>query len=202
LWPRFDGLDRAAAGARLGWQHKFGLGPFAPLLRLDVSGDLVAARESGRAGRAGSATLSARQRLSHWALAQVAHTWTRYDGRAHAFDRTGAETALSLTASPSAAWRATIGVRRWNGGVLSYATPPREDLIKEGKALTIVSTFDRADPLVAYYFIARTETLRLEVGRTLGPRAEFALGVEWRNTRRGALSYRNRIVSAGVLFNL
>ena len=37
-WPRFEGLDRGAAGIQGAWIHKFGLGPLAPTLALELTG--------------------------------------------------------------------------------------------------------------------------------------------------------------------
>lgn len=195
LWPRFDGLDRAAAGIALGWQHKFGLGAHVPALRLNLTGDHVAARESGRRGLAGTAALHLRQRLGHWGLLQLSREYQRHDARTHAFDRTGAESAARFTFAPRSGWRVTLGAARRDGGVLSYATPPHPELLRKAKPLTTVTTFDRAQDMVAYYFIARTESARAEAGFSLGPRTEVVFAHERRTTTEGVVAYRNHLTS-------
>ena len=167
IWPRYDGLDRAAIGLTAGLTRKFGLGPFAPTLGLDLAGDVQTARESGRAGRAGAATLFLQKRVSPaWRLG-LAHERVRYDARSHAFDRSGGATSLRSDYDFDDRWRVSVTVRHRHGGVLSYATPPRPDLLMEGKALTTVTTFDRQQPMVAYYFLARTLTGAIAVSRAL-----------------------------------
>jgi len=198
LWPRYDGLDRAAVGGHLGWTHKFGLGPFAPALSLDVAGDMRLARESGRAGRAGSATLGLHRRFNEsWRLS-LAHECARYDARKHAFDRTGGETSLRIDYDFDERWRLSATARHRQGGVLAYATPPRPDLLQKGKALTTVTTFDRQEPMVAYYFLAQTLSGAAAVSRALDRVSSLNLVYEHRQTKKGALRYRNQLVSLSL----
>jgi len=97
-------------------------------------------------------------------------------------------TTLSLTATA-----------RWHDNVLAYSSPPRPDLIAQGKPLTLSATFDRAAPLVAYYFDARTVACELHTARSLGPRLALVLTAEIRDTTHGNASYQNRLASAGLV---
>jgi hypothetical protein len=197
-WPRYDGLDRGAVGIRAGWTHKFGLGALAPTLALELAGDAFGARENGRAGRAGSATVLLQQRLDdNWRLA-LAYERARYDARQHAFDRTGEETSARADYDFDARWRLSATARLRHGGVLSYATPPRPDLLTAGKALTTVTTFDRNRPMVAYYFIARTVSGEAAVSRALDDATALNFAYEFRETEKGAIRYVNHLVSLGV----
>ncbi len=199
LWSRYDGLDRTALGASLTWQHKFGLGPYAPTLRAELAGDLLAARERDRSGQAGTATLVYRQRFATIMRAQFAHQWSRTDARALAFDRTGQETSAQLSRQIGDAWELSFAARRRHGTVLAYSSPPRPDLLAKGKPLTLSSTFDRTAPLVAYYFDARTVAFELRATRSLGPHLALILAAETRNTTHGNASYQNRQVSAALI---
>ena len=199
LWSRYDGLDRTALGASLTWQHKFGLGPYAPTLRAELAGDLLAARERDRSGQAGTATLVYRQRFATIMRAQFAHEWSRTDARALAFDRTGQETSAQLSRQIGDTWELAFAARRRHGTVLAYSSPPRPDLIAKGKQLTLSPTFDRATPLVAYYFDARTVAFELRATRSLGPRLALILAAETRDTTHGNASYRNRLVTAALV---
>lgn len=197
-WPRYDGLDRAAAGIRIGWTHKFGLGPLAPTLALDLAGDALAARESGRAGRAGAATLALQKRLDdQWRLA-LAHERARYDARQPAFDRTGEETSLRADYDFDPRWRLSATARHRYGGVLSYATPPRPDLLAIGRVLAAVTTFDRNRPMNAYFFVAHTWSGEAAVSRALADATALNLTYEYRTTEKGAIRYANHLVSLGV----
>jgi hypothetical protein len=198
-WPRYDGLDRAAFGLRLGWQQKTGLGAHTPVLAVDLSADRFAAREIGRAGRAGALTATVRRRFSHWALVRLGYEWSRYDAREHAFDRTARESFVSLAADLNGGWRVTAALARRDGGVISYARPPHPILLAGGKALTTVGTFDADRDFVAYYFMARTVSARAELSRALDARTAVALAGEIRETNRGVVAYPNRVLSLTLL---
>lgn len=194
-WPRFPGLDRAGAGGRFAWQHKFGLGPFAPTVSLDAAGDLRAARESGRAGGEGSLAVNARQRLSQAWRVRARHERNRTDARSPAFDRSGAESTVAVEFEAAPGWRLSAAGAGRQGTVLAYATPPRPDLLREGRARGLVTTFDRAAPMMSYTLDARTWSWRLEAAHSLTARDTLTLAAEYRDTARGAVGYLNRLVS-------
>jgi hypothetical protein len=197
-WPRFDGLDRAGAGARIAWQRKFGLGAFAPTLALEGAGEWMGAREPGRAGRLGLLALAARQRLDPAWVARGRHELARHDGRATAFDRTGSETTLALEWEVTAGWRLTVSVARRRGDVLAYATPPRPDILREGRATGLMTTFDRERPMMSYLIDACSLTGRLDSAHTLDARHTLLLAAEYRETERGAVRYLNRNLSLAL----
>lgn len=191
-WPRFDGLDRAGVGARLAWQRKFGLGAFAPTFALEGAGEWMGAREAGRSGRLGLLALSARQRLAPEWVIRERHEHTRHDARAAAFDRTGRETTLALEWEAAPGWRLTASVAGRRGDVLAHATPPRPDILREGRATGLVTTFDRERPMMSYVLDARTVSWRLESSHSLDPRHTLSAAAEYRDTERGAIRYLNR----------
>lgn len=199
LWSRYDGLDRTAVGVSAAWQHKFGLGPYVPTVRAELTGDRSFARERDRSATAGSATLLFRQRFAALMRFQFAHEWSRTDARALAFDRTGQETSVQLGRQFGDAWDLTFTLRRRHGTVLAYSSPPRPDLLAKGKQLTFSPTFDRATPFVAYYFDARTIACALRATRTFGPRLALVLSAEIRDTTHGTESYQNRLFSAALV---
>ncbi len=196
-WPRFDGLDVIALGPRLAWQHKLGLGALAPAFSVELAGDAVFARESDRAGLAAGVTFALRQRLDPSTRVLLTQEWARQDARAAVFDRTGAETALELARDLGENWQVSLGARWRAGGVLSYATPPRPDLVSLAKVRVPNTTFDR--PFVAYSLDARTLTSALALTRTLEDTMALTFRCEWRQTARGPLRYVNHLVSASLV---
>jgi hypothetical protein len=195
-WPRFDGLDRAAIGPRLTWQHKFGLGALAPVFSVEFAGDAVAARESARNARAGRVTFALRQRFDEATRVALTHERAREDARAFVFDRTGAETSLELIRDLDERWSLTFTARWREGDILSYATPPRPDLVALAHVRVPNNTFDRA--FVAYSLNARSLTGGLALNRTLDEATSLAFRYEWRETERAALRYVNHLVSVAL----
>ena len=195
-WPRFDGLDRSAVGPRLAWQHKFGLGALAPTLSVELAGDAVFARESDRAGFAGAATFALRKRLDETTRLSLTHERFRHDARVLVFDLTSHETALELARDLGERWSLTLGAHHREGDVLSYATPPRPDLVALAKVRVPNTAFDR--PLVAYSLDAHSLTGSLVLSYALDPATSLALGYNYRDTTRRPLRYVNHLVSAAL----
>jgi hypothetical protein len=195
-WPRFDGLDQAAIGPRLTWQHKFGLGALAPVLSVEFAADAVATRESARRAHAGSVTFALRKRLDEATRVALTHERAREDAREFVFDRTGAETSLELTRDLDERWSLAFTARWREGDVLSYATPPRPDLVAVAHTRVPNTTFDRA--LVAYSLDARSLTGGLSATRALDESTALTFRYEWRETERGPLRYVNHLVSAAL----
>ncbi len=192
-WPRFDGLDRAALGPRFAWQHKFGLGALAPVFRVDVGADGVAARESDRAGFAASALLSWRQRFEDNTRVALTYEFARHDARATVFDRTGGEAALEVARTLDERWELVVTARWREGDVLSYATPPRPDLVELARVRATVNTFGQ--PRVAYSLDARTLGGSLALSRSLNEMTSLTFAYDYRRTTRSELGYVNHLVS-------
>ena len=192
-WPRFSGLDAASLGPQLAWRHKFGLGALAPTFAIELAGDAVAARESARSGLAGSVTFAWRQRLDDATRIAFTHERARHDAREFVFDRTGSETALEVARDLDERWSLALAARWREGDVLSYATPPRPDLVALARVRVPNSTFDR--PFVAYSVDARTLTGEVALTRALDEATALTFGYEWRQTERGPLRYVNHLVS-------
>ena len=196
-WPRFSGLDRAALGPRLAWQHKFGLGALAPIFSIELAADAIAANESARTARAGSVTFALRKRFDDVTRVALTHALTREDAREFVFDRTGAETALTVTRDLDEPWSLAFTARWREGDVQSYATPPRPDLVPLAHVRVPNSAFDRA--FLVYSLEARSLTGGLALTRTLDPATALTFGYEWRQTERGPLRYTNHLVSATLV---
>lgn len=196
-WPRYDGLLNGAVGGRIEWRHKFGLGALAPVFAAELAADGVQAREDGRSGSTTALTLSLRKRFSDTLRLTLWHEIARKDARFAVFDRQGNETTLELDRDFNEVTRLTLGVRHRNGDILSYATPPRPDLVDLAPNRLAVDTFDR--PMTAYSIDARTWSARGAVTRALDDSSAIIAAYEYRQTKRGTLSYGNHLVSIALV---
>jgi len=196
-WPRFDGLTRGAVGARAEWQHKFGLGALAPIFSVELAADAVGAKESGRRGTSTGVTVTLRKRFNDRWRAALTHEAARHDARFAVFDRRGNETALEIGRELDELARFTLRVNYRQGDVLSYATPPRPDLVALAPNRLTVDTFGR--PMVAYSIDARTIGANAAVIRALDENSAVMLGYEWRDTEHKPFRYVNHLVSLALV---
>ena len=195
-WPRFEGLDRVALGPRLAWQHKFGLGALAPVLRFEVSVDVVDARNEERSGLAGSGRLLWRQRLDESTQVTFSYERLRHHARDALYNQTAGEAAAEISRELDERW--TLGAKfRWRqGDVLSYASPPRPDLVALSRDRDTVDVFGK--PLIAYSLDARSLGGSVSVTRSLDERTALTFAYEGRITERSPLRYVNHLVSTAI----
>lgn len=196
-WPRFDGLNRVAAGARLGWRHKFGLGAHAPVASVEVGADLVETREGARRGTSSHLLAGIRKRLNDVMQLGLWQEFRDHNARAAVFDRKGAETALEFDRDLTELARLTIRFSYRDGDVLSHATPPRPDLVALAPNRTSIDTFGR--PLTAYSIDARTLGFRLSLVRAIDEDTALIGSYEARRTEREPLRYINQLVSLAIV---
>ncbi|MDB6167380.1 MAG: hypothetical protein JWM88_244 [Verrucomicrobia bacterium] len=195
-WPRFDQLGSIGAGPRLSWQHKFGLGALAPVLRVEFTADAVDARNEERSGLAGSGRALWQRRFESGLQLTLSYERTRRHARDALYNQTAGEAAAGISYDLGELWTLAVKTSWRRGDVLSYAIPPRPDLVALARDRDTVDTFGQ--PRVAYSLEARSLGGAVAVTRSIDDRTALTWGYEYRVTERSPLRYRNHLVSAGV----
>jgi hypothetical protein len=177
---------------------KTGVGAHWPVLRAGVSGGARGFAETERSQVFAALRAEVRTRLGPAGQVSVVREWNRTDARLLALDAVAREWRLQW----EPAWGGDVVLRGgilWrDGDVVSYSRPPRPDLVEAGKVLTLVDTFRQGEPLLAYYFPARTRAFTLEAVWRLDARTVLRLEGLAAETRHKAVRYPNRRVTAGV----
>lgn len=194
IFPRFEELSQFIIGPEVAWRHKFGLGALAPVFSLELGADGIAARDSDRSGFAGRVRLEWSQRLNDATRFTLSYELARHDAQQTVYDRTGREAAVGISTAIDENWQVAVGGQWREGDVLSYATPPRPDIVALARVRMPVDTF--GSPRVAYSLSARTLGGSVGLTRVLDARSSLTLGYEGRVTERSPLRYVNHLVSA------
>jgi hypothetical protein len=182
-------LGLGTFGGTLGGDHKFGIGPFAPVAGVTLGLDTLAASETDRIGLQALGNLHARFRLGNATVAEVRGEFTRRGARNAVFDGSAREGIVLLTQDAGEPWQFTATLKARQGDVVSYANPPRPDLVAEAGSIASLDTFGTAR--TAYTLDARSLAGGLSVAYRAGSGLTFSAGYEDRDTRRGTLRYRN-----------
>ena len=184
---------RKLALGTLGWtfsgDHKFGVGPFAPIVGATLGMDALGAGEKARTGLDGVADVHARFRLSNATVVELREEFTRRGAHNDVFDGSAHESFLVLIQDAGEHWQITGTARVRQGDVVSYALPPRPDLLAEAGAFTSLDTFGAAR--TAYSLNARSVTGALSAAYRMDSGLTFSAGYENRDTRRGTIKYGN-----------
>lgn len=106
---RFSRLGYATLGARGQLQHKFGLGPMAPVVQGDVALARREARINGDDGYAASAGVSLAKRFTEAWRARVAGDWQQHYARHETFDTHSQRVFGEVTWDITPRWQLTAG---------------------------------------------------------------------------------------------
>jgi hypothetical protein len=196
-WPQYNNLSGAAVGGRAAWEHKFGLGALAPVFSAELAGDFVDAHEDGRRGTTGGVTLALRKRFNNVWRGSITEEFNELYARQAVYDRAGAQTTVEVARELDEVARLTFAVFYRDGDVLSYATPPRPDLVTVAPDRMPVTTFDR--DFVAYSIKAATVGARVAYIRAVTEESAVILSYEYRHTERSPLRYVNQLVSLALV---
>jgi hypothetical protein len=196
-WPRYLEHSSVALGARGEWQHKFGLGAFAPVLALQAGIDQLFAQDSARDGTLTIGTLSFRKRFNDQWRVSLDQDWTEHYARTAAYDRAGTQTTFEVAFDASELTRFTLSLFYYSGDVISYATPPRPELASLANARQPTDIFDR--PQVVYSIDAHTTGSKAAFIRAMNESSAAILAYEYRVTERSPFRYVNHLVSVALV---
>ncbi|MDB6093629.1 MAG: hypothetical protein JWM32_1191 [Verrucomicrobia bacterium] len=195
-WPRFDGLNHISAGPRLAWQHKFGLGALAPVLRVEFAADDIEARDPERSAHEGSGRIAWQQRFDESTQLTASYRRVHRTAEDELYNQEADEAALEVSRQLDERWSLTVTARWRRGDVLSYATALRPELAAIARDRDTVTTFGR--PQTAYALDARSFGAAFDLTRTLDEKTALTFGYESRITEHSPLRYVNHLLSVSI----
>jgi hypothetical protein len=199
VWDRFDSFDQIALGGTATLRYRFGLGPKAPWISIDDRIAYARFHETARSGydeqfRArGGVNITDRIALEAAYIFQNHAAPNRfYDIQAHSAD---ARVIVDLTSSLQVA----LGYTYRNGGVISYAIPPRPEIAAFAIEREDEDTF--GTPLrTAYKFRADSHAVSVSASYALPNNFSVQIGYTYVATLRDPLTYENHLVEAKIAF--
>ena len=196
--PRYDGLDRVLLGAQVAMQRKFGLGPFAPLLRATLSYTGSSYREKWLNGTRLLAGLSWSKRWNdNWQTVLTAEYMSN-NGRAHVYDYRNRGLSFEAHYDFTERWQLTAGLKRqwgeqmvyaWLGG--SGASFPYD--YDSWKNTTEVRTYGR--DWYAYSMDAHADSAWISISPALGGNRSLPLRLEQTSVAGRVERYKVRMIS-------
>ncbi len=201
-------LDDLAAGPHLGLLHKFGLGAYAPALRLDLALAGLAARDSARSGWRSRVALNWSRRFTEALRFDLNGELTRIGAHADVFTQSTRALTAGLAYDLTDQWRFKFRVDWRNGDVVSYYRaywtawgwePAGYNGYGYGYSSgpsRLVDTFN--EPYLAYRVRAHTWSYAATLSPALGPNTALVLSYEYCETENSSVRYVNQMLSAGV----
>lgn len=122
--PDYDLAQRLAAGARVGLQRKFGLGPFAPVLQLGGAFTFKAARLDADRGSTTDLSVRVAKRFTPTIRGGLTGAWTEHNARSAVFDVNQRSLTLDATWDINDRWSVSGSAGRLNGDIVANAAWP------------------------------------------------------------------------------
>ena len=201
-------LDDLAAGPHLALLHKFGLGAYAPALRLDTAVAGLAARDSARSGWSSRVALNWSRRFTEALRLDLNGDLTRTNAHADVFTTSTRALAADLAYDLNDQWRFKARVGWRHGDVVSYSRAywtawgwapdgyNGDSLGYSSAPSRLVDTFKQ--PYLAYRVRAHTWSYAATLSPALGPNTALVLSYEYCATENSSARYVNQLLSAGV----
>ncbi len=193
---RYPGLSQIEGGARVGAEYKFGLGWQAPRLEVNVYSGVRAAGQAGASGLqlAPSAALTW-QFAERWGVrGRYVPDWFFAEDALFQVAAHRLETSLWFDVFPATRLQLTGSYR--HGDIVSYAVPPRPDLValSEVQRTTDVFGADR----IAYRLVADTFSVELAADQGLTDVLSLRAAYRWEITRKSSITYGNHILELAL----
>ena len=193
---RFNGLSQIEGGVRLGVDRKFGLGWKAPRLQFDVYSAFRGAGQPGASGFRLVPSLALVWQIAERGGVSIRYTPQWFFAQGALFDSAAQEARISGWFDLFPGTRLFADYYFRYGDVVSYATPPRPDLvaIAQVRELTDVFGVER----MAYRFDAETHSVQAGVDQELTTHIRVRAAYRFEITQRGSLEYENHIAEIGL----
>ncbi len=180
--------NRATLGPRLSAHHKFGLGPYAPVLRAEFGLQQRLARAPGDRGTTSEAALTYSQRLHPAWRVSATVDWSDHAARSPAFDVDYHRLHGAVHWDLTERWQAAVGGGRLAGFFTANASWPVWNAALSGALGSTVQAYYTTLPWretdlygprwVTYPVSGRVDFWWAELAPALGPRSTLALRYE------------------------
>ena len=193
LYPQFERLSNVSSTLTLGVRQKFGLGAFAPWLRVFATGGVLDYGDNVRDSALVDAGLEVGRRLSQRFDLRGGYTYERLEARSSVFDQDSHTISLKGDVGLTDALQLTLGyAARWGDLVVHRAPAPGAALPPHSR---LVNTFDT--PLVALRISATTHIFAAAVSYALTERAALNAGYEYQLSIGPLFNYPNNLARVG-----
>lgn len=199
VWARFDSFNNVAPGGSASLRYRFGLGRLAPWVLMEDRLAYAFFKEGDRSGVDNRFRIRGGFGITERVSLEAAYTFDNFEARSPFWDLSGNSGAIRLTFDVTSSLQVAFGYLYRNGEVISYALPPRPDLVALSSAREPVNSFG-SPPYTAYRLRGVTNALSASVGYTVSKYISLQVNYEFRNTTHGPLEYVNHLVEAKVAF--
>jgi len=198
VWDVSD-LDELQIGPRVAWEHKFGLGAYAPIVGLQAGFEGRIGGHTYRRGTGESVGIWWERRLTPELHLKLSGDYSNFNAKQAIFDLAGLEGTLALDYDFSESWQFSLAAGWRNGDVVSYAGAPGNfPMNLKGPSMMLDYFDDFGMPRQAYSVEARTIRGAVTAAYRMDSGYNLFFRYEYRDSSRDVLSYTNNTFSVAI----
>jgi hypothetical protein len=200
LWDQYNAFNEIGAGASASLRYRFGLGPQAPWILLEERIGYDRFQETVRSGWDESLRLRGGIAISERIALEAGYIFGNFAAPDDFFDEQGHTANARVIIDLTSSLQVVLGYTYRAGNVISYAVPPRPDILMLTSELRPVTTFGTNPLYTAYRLRGQTNAVSVSAGYALTRYLSVQLAYEYAVTSHDPLQYENHLVEAKVAF--
>ena len=201
VWDRFDAFDKIDLGDSAGLRYRFGLGRQAPWILAENRLAYDFFREDVRSGWANRFRIRGGVVVTDRLSIEAGYIFDHFAARDHFFDLAGHSGAVRLTFDVTPSLQIALGYNYRNGDVISYAIPPRPDILLLASERRLVTSFGNNPRYTAYRLQGSTQIVSISAGYALTKYFSVQASYQYAVTSDDFLEYEDHLVEAKVAFS-
>ena len=195
-WERYQDFNHTTVAGTASLRYRFGLGAWAPFVRVEGSAGYACFEQSLQDGARYRSAVTFGKRFTERLSLEASYYFDDNESRVRLFDQQAHHFSVAGSFDLSETTQITAGYELRDGEVITYAVPPRPDIVALANALRQVDTF--GGDYIAYNLDATTHTFSVGVSQALTRFLALNLRYERQETSRAHLYYINNIFNASV----
>ena len=200
VWDHYDGFNEIGVGTSAGLRYRFGLGRQAPWILLEERIGYDRFHETVRSGWDESLRLRGGIAISERIAFEAGYTFENFAAPDDFFDEQGHTANARVIVDLTSSLQVVLGYTYRDGDVISYAVPPRPDILLLTSERRPVTTFGTNPLYTAYRLRGQTHAVSVSAGYALTRYLSIQLAYEYAATSHDPLQYENHLVEAKVAF--
>lgn len=199
LFAEYQDFNNASAGATASLRYRFGLGARAPFVRAQGSVRWADFDDELQDGFRSRVSVVFGKRVLERLELQAGYVFDQTETRTELYDQEGHGGFVRASFDLTDSTQLTAEYSLRHGQVMSYAVPPRPDIVAIANDRQEVDYF--GTPYVAYNIDATTQRAAFSIRQALTRNLGVSLRYEWQETSRSDLQYINHVVLFAVQYS-
>jgi hypothetical protein len=201
VWDRFHDFDEIGAGASAGLRYRFGLGRQAPWLLIEDRLTHNFVRDSAQSGWAERFGVRGGIGITDRLGVEAGYTFDNFAAPDRFYDRQGNGADVRFTFNAISSLQFTLGYSFRYGDVISYAVPPRPDIVQISSEHRPDTAFGTNPLYTQYHLQVSTNSVSVSGAYALTRYFSVQLGYEYAVSSHDPLQYENHLIEAKLAFS-